>query len=186
MKKRCAWVTSDPLYMKYHDEEWGIPVYEDSKLFEMLLLESFQAGLSWITILKKRENFRRAFDNFDYHKIAQYNAKKYAELVGDKGIVRNKLKIKAAISNAQNFIKIRDRHGSFSNFLWKFSNHKPIYNTFENSDKVPTATILSDTISKELQNHGFQFVGTTILYAYLQAMGMVNNHTKDCFKYHST
>ncbi|XRE43759.1 DNA-3-methyladenine glycosylase [Tenacibaculum discolor] len=184
MKKRCFWVSDDPLYIEYHDNEWGVPVYDDDKLFEFLILETFQAGLSWITILKKRENFRKAFDNFDYKKIAKYSEDKYEELLQDAGIIRNKLKIKATITNAQLFIKVQEEFGSFSKYIWDFTNGKPITNKFEKKEEVPATTELSDAISKDLKKRGFKFVGSTVIYAHMQATGMVNDHTTDCFRHH--
>ncbi|MGG6230249.1 DNA-3-methyladenine glycosylase I [Tenacibaculum sp. SDUM215027] len=184
MKKRCFWVSDDPLYIEYHDTEWGVPVYDDDKLFEFLILETFQAGLSWITILKKRENFRKAFDNFDYKKIAKYSEDKYEELLQNAGIIRNKLKIKATITNAQLFIKVQEEFGSFSKYIWSFTNGKPITNKFEKREEVPATTELSDEISKDLKKRGFKFVGSTVIYAHMQATGMVNDHTTDCFRYH--
>jgi DNA-3-methyladenine glycosylase I len=183
MQKRCFWVNKDLLYIKYHDNEWGKPVYDDTTLFEFLLLESFQAGLSWITILKKRENFRGAFDNFDYQKIANYNQDKFAELLVNAGIIRNKLKIRSAITNAQLFMEIQKEFGSFSKFIWSYVDGKPIVNTFDKREDVPATTALSDEISKELKKRGFKFVGSTIMYAFMQATGMVNDHTTDCFCY---
>ncbi|WGH75000.1 DNA-3-methyladenine glycosylase I [Tenacibaculum tangerinum] len=184
MKKRCFWVSDDPLYIEYHDTEWGVPVYDDDRLFEFLVLETFQAGLSWITVLKKRENFRKAFDNFDYKKIAKYTENKYEELLQDAGIIRNKLKIKATITNAQAFIKVQEEFGSFSTYIWSFTNGKPITNKFEKREEVPATTALSDAISKDLKKRGFKFVGSTVIYAHMQATGMVNDHTTDCFRYH--
>lgn len=184
MKKRCFWVSDDPLYIEYHDTEWGVPVYDDDKLFEFLILETFQAGLSWITILKKRENFRKAFDNFDYKKIAKYSEDKYEELLQNAGIIRNKLKIKATITNAQLFIKVQEEFGTFSKYIWSFTNGKPITNKFEKREEVPATTELSDAISKDLKKRGFKFVGSTVIYAHMQATGMVNDHTTDCFRYH--
>ena len=183
MQKRCFWVSEDQLYIDYHDNEWGKPVYDDETLFEFLLLESFQAGLSWITILKKRENFRKAFDQFDYKKIAKYDSDKFDELINNAGIIRNKLKVKTAITNAQLFIEIQKEHGSFSNYIWSFVNGKPIVNSFKTRDEVPATTAVSDTISKELKKRGFKFVGSTIIYAFMQATGMVNDHTTDCICY---
>ncbi|MDO6676285.1 DNA-3-methyladenine glycosylase I [Tenacibaculum sp. 1B UA] len=183
MKKRCFWVSDDPLYVEYHDNEWGVPVYDDDKLFEFLILETFQAGLSWITVLKKRENFRKAFDNFDYKKIAKYSEDKYEELLLDAGIIRNKLKIRATITNAQAFMKVQDEFGSFSKYIWSFTNGKPIVNKFEKREEVPATTELSDAISKDLKKRGFKFVGSTVIYAHMQATGMVNDHTTDCFRY---
>ncbi|SED08076.1 DNA-3-methyladenine glycosylase I [Tenacibaculum sp. MAR_2009_124] len=183
MKNRCFWVSDDELYTKYHDEEWGVPVYDDDTLFEFLILETFQAGLSWITVLKKRENFRSAFDNFNYKKIANYSEKKYEELIQNEGIIRNKLKIKATITNAQIFMKIQEKYGSYSKYYWSFVNDKPIQNSFKTKNEVPATTDLSDKISKDLKKKGFKFVGSTVIYAYMQATGMVNDHTTDCFRY---
>ncbi|WP_334055748.1 DNA-3-methyladenine glycosylase I [Polaribacter sp. P097] len=183
MKQRCFWVTDSKLYQDYHDFEWGVPVYDDETLFEFLLLETFQAGLSWITILNKRENFRAAFDNFDYHKIAKYPESKYNELLQNSGIIRNKLKIRSAITNAQLFIVVQKEYGSFSSYIWSFVNHQPIINKFHNKQDVPATTELSDQISKALKKKGFKFVGSTVVYAFMQAIGMVNDHTKHCFKY---
>ena len=183
MKKRCFWVTESKLYQEYHDEEWGVPVYDDTTLFEFLLLETFQAGLSWITILNKRENFRKAFDHFDYKKIAIYPESKYDALLQDAGIIRNKLKIRSAITNAQLFIKIQKEFGSFSMFIWSYVNDMPIVNEFQKKEDVPATTALSDKISKDLKKRGFKFVGSTVIYAYMQAVGLVNDHSTDCFKY---
>jgi len=183
-KKRCGWSAKDALYVKYHDEEWGVPVYDDAKLFEFLILETFQAGLSWITVLRKRENFRKAFDNFDYKKIANYNDDKFNELIQDVGIIRNKLKIKATITNAVAFMKIQNEFGSFSNYIWKFINGKPIVNKWKSLAEIPAKTALSDAISKDLKKRGFKSVGSTVMYAHMQATGMVNDHLVDCFRYH--
>ncbi len=183
MKHRCEWVGNDPLYIAYHDSEWGVPVFDDSILFQFLMLETFQAGLSWITVLRKRENFRLAFDNFDYTKIATYDEKKYNELLSNSGIIRNKLKIKAAISNANVFINIQKEFGSFSNYIWRFIDYKPIVNNWKSINEVPSKTELSDKISKDLKNRGFKFVGSTVIYAHMQATGMVNDHTVDCFRH---
>lgn len=183
MKHRCFWVTDSKLYQDYHDNEWGTPVYDDKTLFEFLILETFQAGLSWITILNKRENFRKAFDNFDYKKIAKYSENKYLSLLQDGGIIRNKLKIRSAITNAQLFIELQTEFGSFSKFIWSYVDGKPIINKFHKRAEVPTTTKLSDTISKDLKKRGFKFVGSTVMYAYMQTVGMVNDHTTDCFKY---
>ncbi|WP_298417023.1 DNA-3-methyladenine glycosylase I [uncultured Kordia sp.] len=182
-KKRCTWCGDDPLYVAYHDEEWGVPVRDDDTLFEFLILETFQAGLSWITILRKRENFRKAFDNFDYKKIANYDDEKYNSLLQDAGIIRNKLKIKATITNAQAFMKIQEEFGSFSDYIWKFTDGKQIQNVFANRQDVPATTELSDALSKDLKKRGFKFVGSTVIYAHMQATGMVNDHTIDCFRY---
>ena len=183
MDTRCFWVNDDPLYIEYHDNEWGTPVYDDETLFEFLILETFQAGLSWITILKKRENFRKAFDNFDYKKIVKYPESKYESLLQNEGIIRNKLKIRSAISNAQLFMDVQKEFGSFSKFIWNYVDGKPIVNKFHKREDVPATTEISDTISKDLKKRGFKFVGSTIIYAFMQATGMVNDHTTDCFKY---
>ena len=182
-RHRCGWCVGDPLYEAYHDEEWGVPVKDDDTLFEFLILETFQAGLSWITVLRKRENFRNAFDNFDYKKIAAYNQDKIEELLGNAGIIRNKLKINATITNAQAFMKIQEEFGSFSTYIWKFVNDIPIKNKFKDYRKAPANTPLSDTISKDLKKRGFKFVGTTVVYAHMQATGMVNDHEVSCFRY---
>lgn len=178
--KRCEWVTDDPLYIKYHDEEWGKLVHDDQTLFEFLLLETFQAGLSWLSILKKRENFRIAFDDFNFYKIALYSPEKHEELLQNAGIIRNRLKIKAATTNAQVFIKIQQEFGSFSTFIWDFVDGKPVINHFKSIKEVPTSTPLSDKISKELKKWGFKFVGSTIVFAHMQATGMVNDHIIGC------
>ena len=183
-KTRCSWCGNDPLYMKYHDTEWGVPVYDDDKLFEFLILETFQAGLSWITVLRKRDNFRKAFDNFNYKIIANYNETKFEELLQDAGIIRNKLKIKATISNAIAFMEVQKEFGSFSNYIWKFTAGKPIKNSWKDLKSLPATTELSDIISKDLKKRGFKFVGSTVLYAHMQATGMINDHIKDCFRYH--
>lgn len=182
-KPRCGWCSSSELYKTYHDTEWGVPIKDDAHIFEFLVLETFQAGLSWITILNKRENFRTAFDGFDYNKIAKYNTEKIAVLLQDAGIVRNTLKIKATISNAKAFIAIQESHGSFSNYIWSFVNHKTIKNKVVNYKEAPANTPLSDTISKALKSKGFKFVGSTVIYAYMQATGMVNDHEVSCFRY---
>lgn len=180
---RCAWCGDDPLYVEYHDKEWGTPVYDDDTLFEFLILETFQAGLSWITVLRKRENFRRAFDHFNYKKIAKYGEDKVAELLSDPGIIRNKLKVRATISNAQAFMKVQEEFGSFSDYIWGFTAGKPITNSYKSLKEVPANTPLSDTISKDLKKRGFKFVGTTVIYAHMQATGMVNDHLTSCFRY---
>lgn len=183
MKTRCAWVTDSKLYQDYHDFEWGEPVYDDEILFEFLILETFQAGLSWITILNKRENFREAFDGFDYRKIAKYPESKFNELLQNKGIIRNKLKIRSTITNAQLFMEIQQEFGSFSKFIWAYVDGKPIINNYKTIKEVPATTAISDKISKDLKKRGFKFVGSTVMYAFMQAVGMVNDHTTDCFKY---
>jgi DNA-3-methyladenine glycosylase I len=180
--KRCGWCLSSDLYKKYHDEEWGAPVYEDQKLFEFLILETFQAGLSWITILKKRDNFRWAFDDFDYLKVAQYSEEKIQELLLDAGIIRNQLKIRAAVANAVAFMKVQEEFGSFSKYIWQFTNGKPIVNNPKSLKDVPATSPLSDEISKDLKKRGFKFVGSTVVYAHLQATGMVNDHLEDCWR----
>lgn len=181
---RCGWVNQDPLYIDYHDHEWGVPVYDDRQLFEYLNLEGAQAGLSWYTILKKRANYREAFDNFEAEKIVHYNDRKIEELLNNKGIVRNKLKIHAVITNAKAFLKVVEEFGSFSTYIWSFVDGKPIQNHFEDLSKVPATTSISDRLSKDLKKRGFKFVGTTICYAFMQAVGMVNDHvmTCDCYK----
>ena len=181
--QRCDWCGNDPLYVEYHDNEWGVPVFDDAKLFEFLILETFQAGLSWITVLKKRENFRVAFDGFNYKKIATYNEAKFNELLKNKGIIRNKLKIKATISNAVAFMEVQKEFGSFSKYIWKFVNGKPLKNTYKTLNEVPATTALSEIISKDLKKRGFKFVGSTVIYAHMQATGMVNDHITTCFRY---
>ena len=182
-KKRCEWVGSDPLYIQYHDNEWGVPVYEDTVLFEFLILEGMQAGLSWLTILKKRENYRLALDHFNAECIAQYDAKKFNELMANEGIIRNKLKIQSIISNAKAFLQINQEHGGFSKYLWGFVSGQPICNHWHNASEIPTRTEISDLMAKDLKQRGFKFVGSTICYALMQATGMVNDHTTDCFLY---
>lgn len=182
-KKRCSWCGNDPLYIDYHDNEWGVPVYDDRILFEFLILETFQAGLSWITVLRKRDNFRKAFDQFDYHKVAKYDDDKFEELLQNAGIIRNKLKIKAAITNAQAFMEVQREFGSFSEYIWGFVDGKPVKNQFKSLTELPANTSLSDTISKDLKKKGFKFVGTTVIYAHMQATGMVNDHIESCFRY---
>lgn len=182
MPKRCRWGESDPLYMEYHDEEWGVPVHDDRKLFEMLNLEGAQAGLSWITILRKRENYRKAFDRFDAKKIAKYDSKKTRSLLSDAGIVRNKLKVEAFKTNARLFLEIQKEFGSFDAYIWKFVGQKPIINQRKSMKDVPATTEESDAMSKDLKKRGFKFVGSTICYAFMQATGMVNDHLVECFR----
>lgn len=182
-KHKCGWCLGNDVYEAYHDEEWGVPVYDDAKLFEFLILETFQAGLSWITILKKRDNFRIAFDDFNYKKIVNYNQEKIDHLKENEGIIRNKLKINATISNAQAFINIQKEYGSFSKYIWGFVNGKPIKNAITNYKNAPANTPLSDAISKDLKKRGFKFVGSTVIYAHMQATGMVNDHEINCFRY---
>jgi len=181
-KRRCDWCLSDPLYIKYHDEEWGVPLYDDQQLFEFLILETFQAGLSWFTILKKREHFRQAFDQFDFHKIANYTPEKMQTIMNNKGVIRNRLKIKSATSNAKAFIKIQKEFGSFSDYIWSFVDGKPIQNKFGNMAQLPAKNELSTKISVDLKKRGFKFVGPTIVYAHMQATGMVNDHLDYCYR----
>lgn len=178
---RCAWCEKDDLYRNYHDNEWGKPVYDDATIFEFLILETFQAGLSWYTVLAKRENFRKAFDNFDYTKIAQYSDDKLNVLSEDVGIIRNKLKIKATVSNAQAFMMIQKEFGTFSKYIWNFVDGKPITNKLKTLKDVPSTSPISDALSKDLKKRGFKFVGSTVIYAHMQATGMVNDHVQDCF-----
>lgn len=180
-KIRCNWCLSSDLYKEYHDKEWGKPVYDDGILFEFLILETFQAGLSWITILNKRENFRQAFDQFDYRKIANYHDDKIQALLLDAGIIRNKLKVYSAVTNAQHFIKIQEEFGSFSSYIWAFTAGKPLKNNPQTLKDVPATTPLSDAISKDLKKRGFKFVGSTVMYAFMQATGMVNDHVAGCW-----
>ncbi|WP_242131254.1 DNA-3-methyladenine glycosylase I [Aestuariivivens marinum] len=182
-KHKCGWCVGDPLYEAYHDNEWGVPVYDDATLFEFLTLETFQAGLSWITVLRKRDNFRKAFDGFDYIKIASYKQPKIDSLLQDSGIIRNTLKVKAAVTNAQAFIKVQKEFGSFSKYIWGFVDGIPIKNKLKTYKDAPANTPLSDTISKDLKNRGFKFVGSTVVYAHMQATGMVNDHEIGCFRF---
>lgn len=182
-KTRCAWSINDPLYIRYHDKEWGVPVYDDRKLFEFLILEGAQAGLSWLTILKRREGYRRAFSGFDVKKVACYDAKKMAALLKDPGIIRNRLKIKSAVMNARAFLKIQEEFGSFSKYQWSFVGGKPLQNRRRAMKDLPPTTKESDAFSKDLKKRGFNFVGSTILYAHMQAVGMVNDHIVSCFRY---
>ncbi len=179
---RCSWATNE-LSIRYHDEEWGVPVHDDRTLFEFLILEGAQAGLSWNTILNKRENYRRAFDGFDPKKVARYDQRKITKLLGDAGIVRNKLKIAAAVQNAKAFLKVQEEFGSFDRYIWQFVGGKPKVNQWESLRKVPARTPESDAMSKDLLRRGFKFVGSTICYAFMQAVGMVNDHAIDCFRY---
>ena len=181
--KRCAWPGEDPVYQRYHDREWGVPLHDDRKLFEFLVLEGAQAGLSWITILKKRPNYRKAFDKFDFKKVAGYKESKIRELLNDAGIVRNKLKIRSAVQNARAFIEVRKEFGTFDNYIWGFVNGKPIQNRWKSMKELPARTELSDLISKDLKKRGFNFVGSTIVYSHMQATGMVNDHMVDCFRH---
>ncbi len=181
-KIRCAWCEKDDLYRDYHDTEWGNPVYDDATLFEFLVLETFQAGLSWYTILRKRENFRNAFDQFDFQKIAHYDEDKVQQLLLDAGIIRNQLKIRATIANAIAFMKVQEEFGSFSKYIWGFVDDKPILNQLQSLKEIQATTPISDAISKDLKKRGFKFVGSTVVYAHMQATGMVNDHLADCWK----
>ena len=183
VKNRCAWCGDDPFYVKYHDEEWGMPIYDDRLLFAKLILDGAQAGLSWITILRKRENYWQAFDQFDAEKIARYDDAKIAELLQNRGIVRNKLKVRSVVKNARGYLDILEREGSFSDYLWQFVDGVPIQNEWQTMEEVPTQTAVSLTMSKALKKRGFSFVGPTILYAFMQAVGMINDHLVDCFRY---
>ncbi len=182
-KIRCDWCLGDKLYENYHDKEWGVPVFDDRLLFESLTLETFQAGLSWITVLRKREHFKKAFDNFDYRKIASYNIQKKDELMSNPSIIRNRQKIESTIKNAKSFMKIQKSKGSFSNYIWEFVSGNPILNDYKKSNEIPTYTSLSKSISKDLKQNGFKFIGPTLVYSYMQAIGIVNDHLIDCFRY---
>jgi DNA-3-methyladenine glycosylase I len=183
MNPRCAWVGEDPLMIEYHDTEWGVPVHDDNRLFEFLILEGAQAGLSWLTILKRRETYRKAFDTFDPQKVAHYNEKKIEELLSNKGIIRNKMKIEAAIKNARAFLVIQEEYGSFDRYIWQFMGGVPRKNCWKTVREIPSTTEESVFLSKELKKRGFNFVGPVISYAFMQAVGMVNDHTIDCFRY---
>ncbi len=182
-KIRCTWCGADPLYCEYHDNEWGVPVRDDRKLFEFLILEGAQAGLSWITILRKREGYRNAFADFDPEKVARFTQKRVEKLLLDPNIVRNRLKVESSVSNAKAFLETQEEFGSFSDYIWRFTDGKPIVNRRKSIKEVPARTEISDTISKDLKQRGFRFVGSTIIYAHMQATGMVNDHTTDCFRY---
>ena len=182
-KKRCQWCVGDPLYEAYHDHEWGVPIHEDQLLFEFLTLETFQAGLSWITILKKRENFRSAFDSFDYQRIAHYNEDKIQDLLHDARIIRNQKKIRATVNNAQRFMEIQKSHGSFSSYIWDFVGNTPIQNSYTKESELPVTTDIATNLSRDLKKRGFRFIGPTVVYAHMQATGMVNDHTTACFRY---
>ncbi|MGH7820682.1 MAG: DNA-3-methyladenine glycosylase I [Candidatus Binatia bacterium] len=181
--KRCSWAESDPLYVPYHDEEWGVPVHDDRKLFEFLILEGAQAGLSWITILRKRDGYRRAFDGFDARKVARYDARRVKKLLLDAGIVRNRLKIEAAVANARAFLEAQREFGSFDAYVWRFVDGRPKRNRWKEIREIPARTPESDAMSKDLKRRGFRFVGSTICYAHMQATGMVNDHLTSCFRY---
>ena len=182
-RQRCAWAGDDPLYCAYHDEEWGVPLHDDRALFEFLILEGAQAGLSWITILRKRENYRTAFDNFNPERIARYDEGKIESLLQNPGIVRNRLKVEAAVTNAQKFLDVQEKYGSFDAFVWQFVGGRPRQNHWRGSAEVPASTVESDAMSRELKRRGFKFAGSTICYAHMQATGMVNDHTVDCFRH---
>ncbi len=181
--KRCKWSVSDPIYIDYHDKEWGVPVHNDKKLFEMIILDGAQAGLSWLTILKKRENYKKAFDNFDPKKVAKYDKRKVAQLMKNDGIVRNRLKIESAVTNAAAFLKVKEEFGTFDKYIWQFVNGKTRVNSWKELKQIPAFTKESDAMSKDLKARGFKFVGSTICYAFMQAAGLVNDHTIDCFRY---
>lgn len=181
-KIRCSWCLKDDLYKQYHDEEWGVPLHDDTKLFEMLCLEGAQAGLSWYTVLSKRKNYRKAFDNFDAKKIAKYNDVKIEKLLLDAGIIRNRLKVSAFVTNARAFLAVQKEFGSFDQYIWQFVGGKPIVNKVHGIDDVPAKTVISDAMSKDLLKRGFKFVGSTICYAFMQATGMVDDHMRDCWK----
>jgi len=182
-KRRCEWGTVSQIYIDYHDNEWGVPIHDDRTLFEFLILECAQAGLSWETVLKKRENYRKAFSNFDPVKVSRYSDKKVEALMGNKGIIRNRLKITSAINNAKRFLEVRKEFGSFDTYIWQFVNGKPIINRFKSIQEIPATTKESDAMSKDLKKRGFTFVGPTICYAHMQATGMVNDHIVGCFRY---
>ncbi|NTV89870.1 MAG: DNA-3-methyladenine glycosylase I [Clostridiales bacterium] len=181
---RCSWAGTDPIYIAYHDHEWGVPVHDDRLLFEFLILEGAQAGLSWITILKKRDNYRKAFDNFDPLLVAEYDETKISQLLADPGIVRNRLKVNSAVINARAFLKVQQQFGSFSEYMWGFVDGKPLKNKWKTIGEIPASTPLSDKLSRDLIQRGFKFVGSTICYSHMQAVGMVNDHITSCFRYH--
>jgi len=181
--KRCPWCENDELYTKYHDEEWGVPVHEDKKHFEFLILEVFQAGLNWLTVLRKRDNFRKVYDNFDPIKIAKYDETKINQLMNNPGIIRNRKKIDSSVNNAKRFLEIQENFGSFDNYIWRFVNNKPVINSWRSDSEVPSKTELSDRISSDLKKRGFKFIGSTIIYAHMQAIGLVNDHIINCFRY---
>lgn len=183
MIQRCEWCLKNDLYIDYHDQEWGVPVHDDRLLFEFLLLEGVQAGLSWLTVLKKRENYRLAYDGFDPEKIAAYGEDKLKQLLQNEGLVRNRLKIAASVTNAQHFLEVKQEFGSFDNYIWSFVDHKPVINHFETLKELPATSAISDKISKDMKNRGFRFVGSTIIYAHMQATGMVNDHLVSCYRH---
>lgn len=181
--QRCPWCGDDELYVKYHDEEWGVPVHDDRKHFEFLVLESAQAGLSWITILRRRENYRRAYAGFDPRVVAKYDEKKIEAMMKDEGIIRNIRKIESSINNARRFLEIQEEFGSFDNYIWRFVDYKPIVNTWQSISEIPPKTRVSDEISRDLKDRGFKFIGSTIIYSHMQAMGLVNDHIVSCFRH---
>ena len=181
--KRCGWCGNDPIYLEYHDEEWGVPVHDDRKLFEFLILEGAQAGLSWITILKRRSGYQKAFYDFDVNRVARFSKKKIEALLKDTGIIRNRLKVESAVSNAQKFLEIQEEFGSFNDYSWRFVDGEPIVNRYKTLKEIPATTKISDQFSKDLKSRGFKFVGSTIIYAHMQAVGMVNDHITSCFRY---
>lgn len=183
MKKRCEWCGDEPIYLDYHDKEWGVPVHDDRQHFEMIILDGAQAGLSWITILKRRETYREAFDNFDVEKVARYSDKKIELLLKDPGIIRNRLKVNSAVTNAKSFLKIQEEFGSFDKYIWQFTGNDTLHNSWKAMNEIPAKTTESDAMSKDLKKRGFSFVGSTICYAYMQAAGMVNDHVTNCFRY---
>jgi DNA-3-methyladenine glycosylase I len=183
MNKRCDWCGTEPIYVDYHDKEWGVPVHDDRMHFEMIILDGAQAGLSWITILKRRDSYREAFDNFDAVKVSRYDDKKVEKLLTNPGIIRNRLKVNSAVKNAQAFLKIQEEFGSFDDYIWQFVNHKTIQNKWKKMSELPAKTAESDAMSKDLKKRGFSFVGSTICYAYMQAAGMINDHITNCFRY---
>jgi DNA-3-methyladenine glycosylase I len=183
MRRRCEWAGSDPLYIEYHDKEWGVPVHDNRKIFEMLVLEGAQAGLNWLTVLRKRENYRKAFDNFDPRKVAKYDNEKFQKLLATEGIIRNKLKIRSVIQNARALLEVQKEFGSFNAYIWQFVGGKPIRNSWKSLSELPSQTAESEAMSKDLKRRGFSFVGPTICYAHMQATGMVNDHVVTCFRY---
>lgn len=183
MKNRCEWPGTDSLYLDYHDNEWGVPVHDDRQLFEMIVLDGAQAGLSWITILKRRDSYRKAFDNFDVRKVALYDGKKIERLLQDPGIIRNRLKVNSAVKNAKAFILVVEEFGTFDEYIWQFVGHRPAHNKWKSLSELPAKTAESDAMSKDLKKRGFSFVGSTICYAFMQAAGMVNDHVTGCFRY---
>lgn len=183
IKKRCAWVNDDPLYIEYHDKEWGVPIYDERLLFEFLNLEGMQAGLSWLTILKKRENYRACFKNFDAAAIVKYSPQKIEKLLENPGIIRNRLKVQSIVTNAQAFLRFKKEQGNFAEYLWDFVDGKPMINHWREAKQIPAKNLISDQLSKDLKKRGFKFIGSTICYAFMQAVGMVNDHTMDCFRY---